>query len=55
MSKDIDRGGGINICTLTRVKDLGYSEEVVDPKRKITIKAYDDEEMSSKGIVDIPI
>lgn len=34
---------------------LGFSETAIDPKKKITIKAYDEEERSSKGSVVLPI
>ena len=47
----IDGGAGLNICTLKLVLALGFSKNVVDPKKKITIKAYDEEERSSKGSV----
>ena len=40
----VDGGAGLNICTLSLVKALGYTKDVVDPRKKITIKAYDDEE-----------
>lgn len=48
----IDGGAGLNICALSLIKALGYSENAVDPKKKITIKAYDESERSSKGIVE---
>ena len=51
----VDGGVGFNICTLSLVKALRYIEDVVDPRKKITIKAYDDEERSSKGMVILPI
>ena len=47
----IDGGAGLNICTLKVVNNLGYSEDDVDPSRRITIKAYDDSECFSKGII----
>jgi hypothetical protein len=37
------------------VKALEYTEDTVDPRKKITIKAYEDEERSSKGMVILPI
>lgn len=40
---------------MSLVHALGYSEDAVDPQKKITIKAYDEEEHSSKGIVVLPI
>ena len=51
----IDGGTGLNICTLKLVYTLGYLENVIDPRRKITIKAYDDEERSSQGLIVLPI
>lgn len=51
----IDGGVGLNICTLKLIHALGFSNQSIDPNKKITINAYDDEEMSSKGIVILPI
>ncbi|GLJ04943.1 hypothetical protein SUGI_0007520, partial [Cryptomeria japonica] len=51
----IDGGVGINICTLSTIKQLGYSDKAVNAANKITIKAYDDEERSSKGTVTLPL
>lgn len=51
----VNCGASINICTLSLVKALRYKKDVVDPRKKITIKAYDDEERSSKGMVILPI
>lgn len=34
---------------------MGYTKDVINPKKKITIKAYDDEERSTKGMVILPI
>ena len=51
----IDGGVGLNICTLNIVKGLGYSKEYVDSSHRITIKAYDDGEFSSKGVIILPI
>lgn len=51
----MDGGAGLNICSLSLVRALGYSEDAVDPCKNITIKAYDEEERSSKGIVILPI
>lgn len=47
----VDGGAGFNIFTLNLVKALVYTKYVVDPRKKITIKAYDDEERSLKGMV----
>ena len=51
----IDGGVGLNICSLNLVNTLGYSEHVIDTKRKITIKAYDEAERSSKGLAVLPV
>ena len=51
----VDGGASLNIFTLNLVKVLGYAEDVIDPRKKITIKAYDDKERSSKGMVILPI
>ena len=51
----IDGGAGLNICTLQVVKNLGYTEEDVDSSCRITIKAYDDGECFSKGVIILPI
>lgn len=51
----IDGGVGLNICTLKLIRALGFSEESIDPHKKITIKAYDDEERSSKGTMVLSI
>ena len=51
----IDGGVGLNICSLSLLQTLGYSEQVIDTRRKITIKAYDEVERSSKGLAIIPI
>ena len=37
------------------VKGLGYSEEDVDSSHKITIKAYDDVECFSYGVIIVPV
>ena len=51
----MDGGAGINIYSLSLLKMLGYSEQVIDTRRKITIKAYDEAERISKGLVILPI
>lgn len=51
----IDGGACLNICVLSLIKALGYSENAIDPKKKITIKAYDEAERSSKGTMVLPI
>lgn len=37
------------------IKTLFLSKHVVDPHKKITIKSYEEEESSSKGLVALPI
>ena len=51
----IDGGAGLNICTLIVVKGLSYSKDDVDSSRKITIKAYDDGEHFSKGVIILQV
>jgi len=51
----IDGGAGLNICTLKLILTLGFSKKAIDPKRKITIKAYDEEERMSNGVVTLSI
>ncbi|GLJ14817.1 hypothetical protein SUGI_0240950 [Cryptomeria japonica] len=51
----INGGAGLNICTLSTIKQLGYSEKAMNSSNKITIKAYDDEEHSSKGTITLPL
>lgn len=51
----IKNGVGLNIYTPQLVTTLGYAIESVDPYKKITIKAYDDAEHSSKGAAMLPI
>ena len=51
----IDSGARLNICSLSLLKTLGYFEQVIDTIRKIIIKAYDEAERSSKGLVILPI
>lgn len=51
----IDGGAGLNICTYNLITRLGYFENVIDPRKKITIKAYDEEERTSKGLVLLSI
>jgi len=50
----VDNGSGLNICTLTLIKYLGYFEEALDPNT-ITIKAYDNAERELVGTIHLPI
>ena len=51
----IDNGAGLNIISFNVIQQLGMSEFSIDPKCKITIKAYDKVERPSKGLIVIPI
>ena len=42
----IDGGVGLNIFSLSLLKIVGYSKQVIDTRRKIIIKAYDEAERS---------
>lgn len=49
----IDGGVGLKICTLKLALALGLFEGVVDSKKKMTIKTYNDEECSFKGTITL--
>ena len=51
----IDGGVGLNIFSLSHLKILGYSEKIIDTRRKIIIKACDEVERLSKGLAIPPI
>lgn len=51
----IDGGIGLNICTLKLIRVLVFSKKAIDPKKKITITTYDDEERLSKGTMVLSI
>ena len=51
----IDNGVGLNIISFNVIQQLGMLEFSIDPKRKITIKAYDEVERPSKGLIVLPI
>lgn len=51
----IDGGARLNICTYSLLTQLGFSKNFIDLTKKITIKAYDEEERTSKGLVSLPI
>ena len=51
----INNGAGLNIVTYHVVQQLGFSEFAIDPRWKITIKAYDEVERSSKGLIVMAI
>ena len=43
------------MCTLNILQGIGYSKEDVDSSHRVTIKAYDDGEHFSKGIIILPL
>ena len=47
----IDGGVGLNIYSLSLLNMLGYFEKIIVTKRKNIIKAYDEVERSSNGLV----
>ena len=51
----IEWGVGLNICSLSLLKTLGYSEQVIDTRRKVSIKSYDEAKRNSKGLVILPV
>lgn len=51
----IDGGTSLNICSYSLITQLGFLELAIDHRKKITIKAYDEQERSSKGTIVLPI
>ena len=51
----IDNGTSLNIFSTSLLTQLGYGDDCIDAHKKITIKAYDEEEQRSKGLVVLPI
>lgn len=51
----INGGECLNICTLKLIKELGYPQFHINSTKKINIKAYDDEECPSEGLVKLPV
>ena len=51
----IDNGARLNIISFHVIQQLGMSKFSIDPRHKITIKAYDKFERSSKGLIVLPI
>ena len=51
----IDNGARLDIVSFHVVQQLGLSKFSIDPQCKITIKAYDEVERSSKGLIILPI
>jgi len=51
----VDGRASLNICSLKLIKQLGYFEDHIDTTKRITIKAYDDGEQDSEGIITLSI
>ena len=51
----INNGTSLNILSTSLLAQLGYGDDCIDAHKKITIKAYDEEERRSKGLVVLPI
>ena len=51
----IDNGAGLSIISFHVIQQVGMLEFAIDPRCKITIKAYDEVERSSKGLIVLPI
>ena len=51
----INNGVILNIFSSSLITQLGYGDDCIDAHKKITIKAYDEEERRSKGLVMLPI
>ena len=47
----IDNGAGLNIVSTTFLRQLDYDAKSIDPRRRITIKVYDEVERNSLGLV----
>jgi len=50
----IDNGVGLNIVSVALLRQLDYFEESINPHHWITIKAYDEVEWKSLGILLLP-
>ena len=51
----IDNGAGLNIVSAALLRQLDYLEDSIDPHQKITIKAYDEVEQKSLGLMVLPL
>ena len=51
----INNGAGLSIVFATLLRLLDYSEESINPHRKITIEAYDKVEWKFLGLVVFPL
>ena len=51
----IDNGSSLNLYTLKMIHFLGLLEDLLDVNKRITIKAYDERERGSKGVIMLPL
>ena len=51
----IDNRAGLNIVSATLLRQLDYDAKSIDPRQRITIKAYDEVERKSLGLVVLPL
>jgi hypothetical protein len=51
----IDNGVGLNIVSTALLRQIDYSKDSIEPRRKITIKEYNEVERKSLGLVVLPI
>ena len=51
----IDGGAGLNIFPVNILEKLGYTNQDIDTRKKVTIRAYDGSERKFKGLVVLPI
>ena len=51
----INNGAHLKKIFASLITQLGYNDDCIDARKKITIKAYDEEERRSKGLVVLPI
>lgn len=50
----VDNGSALNLCTLKFIKKIWYTQANLS-NQIITVKAYDNVERDSEGIVSLPI
>ena len=51
----VDGGAGLNIYSLSLIKQLKISEDSIDKGKGITIRAYDNQERVSQGTIKLPV
>ena len=51
----IENGSGLNLCTLKMIHFLGLPKDILDVNKRITMKAYDERERESKGVIMLPL